>query len=150
MTPFNLIKAQMGKMVPFATHAGVLVDSIGPGTGTASLQHEKQTSNHIGTMHAGALFTLGETASGAAMLGAFAPRVLEIEPVAASANIQYVRIAKGPIRAEATVGTAVETLMEDLNANGKTQFDATIRMLDQKERVVALMTVEWSVRLKKP
>src|SRR5262245_52594317 len=57
--------------VPFAHHARVDVLEIGEGTGRARMPDSPELRNHIQSLHAGALFTLGETASGSAMLGAF-------------------------------------------------------------------------------
>ena len=67
MTPFDALRAQLSAAVPFAAHVGVALETIGEGTATATLEQRRDTSNHIATMHAGALFTLAEAASGAAM-----------------------------------------------------------------------------------
>ena len=69
MTPFDAIKAQLSAIVPFASYVGVALGEIGEGEATATLEQSHNTSNHIATMHAGALFTLAEAASGAAMAG---------------------------------------------------------------------------------
>ena len=55
--------------------------------------------NHVGSQHAGALFSAGEAASGAAFVGAFAERMGEITPLARTAEISYLKLAKGPITA---------------------------------------------------
>jgi acyl-coenzyme A thioesterase PaaI-like protein len=47
----------------------------------------------LGTPHAGALFTLAETASGAAMAGGFAELILGLRPVAKESRIQYQKVA---------------------------------------------------------
>ena len=60
MTPFDALKAQLSAVVPFAAYVGVEITDIGEGTATTILTQSQNTSNHIATMHAGALFTLGE------------------------------------------------------------------------------------------
>ena len=72
MTPYDMIKAHLSKAVPFANHTGVVIEELAAGTARATLALRPEVSNHIGTMHAGAVFTLAEAASGAAMAGAFA------------------------------------------------------------------------------
>src|SRR5258706_7795561 len=69
---YETIRAQMAAAVPFARHVGIELVEIVPGKGVATLDETATSVNHIGSQHAGALFTLGETASGAAMAGAFA------------------------------------------------------------------------------
>ena len=67
MNPYEMLKAQLSAVVPFASYVGVELGTIGEGTATATLDQSHNTSNHIATMHAGALFTLAEAASGGGM-----------------------------------------------------------------------------------
>ena len=83
MTLYETIRTQMTSTVPFARHAGVTITEVADGRAFARLPETPESVNHIGSQHAGALFTLGETASGAAMAGAFAQVLLAIRPVAA-------------------------------------------------------------------
>ena len=103
MTPFDMIKAHMAHAIPFANHVGIELIDIGDGTATATatLEQRPETSKPIKTQHAGAMSTLGEAASGGALGGALAPVFLEVRPVAAGAQIRYVKIAMGRPRATA-------------------------------------------------
>ena len=145
MNLYAMIKAHLSAAVPFAAHVGVVLDEIGPGTATASLDQSRATSNHIATMHAGALFTLAEAASGAAMAGMFAERLASLRPVAASAMIAYMKPAKGMITAHAAVEGTGEDLLAALDAEGKVRFAVSVRMVDAEGREVAAMTVDWHV-----
>lgn len=145
MTPFDALKAQLSAIVPFASHVGVALGEIGEGTATATLEQSHNTSNHIATMHAGALFTLAEAASGAAMAGMFLERLAMLRPVAASSTIAYVRPAKGTITAQAVVDGDKAALFAALDAEGKVRFPVTIRMEDSSAREVAQMSVDWHV-----
>ena len=100
MTDFEALCVQLAAATPFARHAGVEIVEIADGLATARLVQAEQLSNHIGTVHAGALFTLGETASGAAMVGAFAEVATQMRPLATSAKISYLKLASGiaPVR----------------------------------------------------
>ena len=82
-----VLKTHVAEAVPFAKHAGVEIVEIADGFAVAQLTQSEQRSNHLGSIHAGAIFTLGETASGAAMIGAFAQMATMIRPVATSAKI---------------------------------------------------------------
>src|SRR5689334_14965752 len=80
-SPYELIKRGFGSAVPFAANALVEVVEVGAGLGIARLQDAPKVHNHIGSVHAGAMFMLGETASAAAMLGVFAEQMSSIRPV---------------------------------------------------------------------
>jgi acyl-coenzyme A thioesterase PaaI-like protein len=99
MSIYETIRAQMGAAVPFAKHVGIELLEIAPGKGVAILGETATSVNHIGSQHAGALFTLGETASGAAMAGTFADLMLNIRPVASDASLEYRKLARGKITA---------------------------------------------------
>ena len=76
---------------------------VGEGRGVITLPDDERLHNHVGSQHAGALFSAGEAASGAAFVGAFAEHLGNITPLARSADISYLKLAKGPITATGTL-----------------------------------------------
>lgn len=146
MQMFDIIRAQMAASVPFAKHTGVALLEIGAGTAVAQLEQSADSVNHIGSQHAGALFTLGETASGGAMSGAFAEMIMSIRPVAAAAEIRYLKIAKGTVTARAKTATPPEDLLAVLKAARKATFDVDVVMSAEDGTDVATMRVVWDVR----
>jgi acyl-coenzyme A thioesterase PaaI-like protein len=146
MTIFEMIRAQLAKTVPFAAHVGVEIAEVANGQATARLEQTPTTVNHIASQHAGALFTLGEAASGAAMAGAFATRLAAIRPVAGSAQIRYTRVAKGTITARATIDQGVDRLTAKLDAENKIAFDVAVTMTDEAGEDVANMKVAWHLK----
>lgn len=145
MTPFDMIKSHLDSAVPFATYVGVKLLEIGDGTASAELEQRNEVSNHIQSMHAGAMFTLGEAASGAAMAGALAPVILNMRPVAAVANIAFRKVAKGTLTAHAKTSQSGEALMEEISAKGKVAFDVLVDIRDSSGDSVVEMTVNWYV-----
>ena len=146
MTMFDMIRAQLATTVPFATHVGVEITEVASGQATARLEQTPTTVNHIASQHAGALFTLGEAASGAAMAGAFATRLAAIRPVAGAAEIRYMRVAKGTITATAAIDEHVDGLTAKLDAEGKIAFDVNVTMDDEAGEEVANMKVAWHLK----
>jgi acyl-coenzyme A thioesterase PaaI-like protein len=144
---FDIIKAQMGSNIPFASHAGVVITDVASGRAEATLEQSDVSINHLKTQHAGALFTLGETASGAAMAGAIAPVLLVARPVASNARIAYVRSARGTITAIAQTTIAPEAIMAQLTESKRAIFDVAVDLTDTSGETVASMVVEWNVRL---
>lgn len=144
MDMFQVIKEQFN--VPFAIHAGVEITDVADGHGTALMPQTDTSINHIGSQHAGALFTLGEAASGAAMAGAFAPVILEIRPIAGKADITYTKVAKGTITATSKTLLSSAELLEKLNVDGKVAFDVAVDLTNSDGEKVAQMTVAWHVK----
>ncbi len=142
---YDLIKAQLTQSVPFAQHVGVALEEVGAGTATALLPSQPHLLNHIQTQHAGALFSAGETASGAAVVGAFAERMFEIRPIATEATIRYVKKAVGPIRASAQTDKPVAELTTLLDEHKRVGFQVAVTLRDESGTTVAEMTVGWLV-----
>jgi uncharacterized protein (TIGR00369 family) len=150
MTDFDAIAQGMTQAVPFAGHLGLEITSVGEGEATVRLPERQELTNHVGSQHAGALFTVAETASGAAFVGAFAERLGEVTPLARNAEISYEKIAKGPIDATARLGVPKEEALATLDADGKVVFPCEIELADADGTRVATATVHWHVRLNKP
>ena len=145
MTPYDMILQHLNTSVPFATHTGVRLLEIGDGTARAELDQRSETSNHIDTQHAGAMFTLGEAASGAAMAGALAPVILKARPVASTAQIAYKKIAKGTLTAHARTDQEASGLLSTLTSVGKVTLDVSVDIKDASGDTVVEMTVNWHV-----
>ncbi len=147
MTDFDMIAAGMSQAVPFAAHLGLEITNIAEGESTVVLPERIELTNHVGSQHAGALFTLAETASGAAFVGAFAERLGEVTPLAKSAEISYEKIAKGPIEARAKLAVPKAEALATLDGEGKVVFPCEIEMSDADGQRIATATVQWHVRL---
>ena len=150
MTDFDLIAKGMSQAVPFVGYLGVEVVEIAEGEATALLPDRGELLNHVGSQHAGALFTAAETASGAAFVGAFAERMGDLTPLARSAEISYEKIANGTITAKARLGIPAAEALATLDAEGKVEFPCEVELTDADGTVVAAASVRWHVRLKKP
>jgi uncharacterized protein (TIGR00369 family) len=150
VTDFDAIAQGMTQAVPFAGHLGLEITSVAEGKSVVVLPERQELTNHVGSQHAGALFTVAETASGAAFVGAFAERLGEVTPLARSAEISYEKIAKGPIEASATLGVPAAEALATLDAEGKVEFPCEVKLADGSGTQVATATVHWHVRLNKP
>ena len=145
MSPYEMIKTHLSAAVPFANHVGVELVEIGDGTATARLAQRAEVENHIGSMHAAAMFALGEAASGAALAGALAPVILTMRPVAATSQIAFKKVAKGTLTAHAKTSADGASLMSTITQEGKVAFDVTVDVKDAQGDTVVEMTVNWYV-----
>jgi uncharacterized protein (TIGR00369 family) len=145
---FDAIAKGMAMAVPFVGHLGIEIVEISAGEATVRLPRRPELNNHVGSQHAGALFTAAETASGAAFVGAFAVRMGDVTPLARRAEIDYVKVANGPITASAKLGVDAAEALAILDAEGKVEFPCEVELSDGDGNLVATATVDWHVRLK--
>ena len=144
----ELIAKSMGTAVPYIGHMGIEVTEMDEGEATALLPDRPELHNHVGSQHAGALFGVAETASGAAFVGAFAGRMGDLTPLARSAQISYLKVARGPIEARAKLGLPAAEALAALDADGRVDFSVEVELTDAEGATVATATVDWNVRLK--
>src|ERR1044072_2580489 len=150
MTDFDAIAKGMTQAVPFAGYLGLEITSVGEGEAVVRLPERPELTNHVGSEHAGSLFTAAEAASGGAFVGAFAERLGEITPLARSAEVSYEKIAKGPIDARARLGVPAVEALATLDAEGKGEVPCMVELVEGRGLRVAPATVHWHVRLNKP
>ncbi|QDG74250.1 DUF4442 domain-containing protein [Janthinobacterium tructae] len=146
---YDRIKQQMMDTLPFVRLLGISIDDIGAGTSKVSMPEDPKLHNHLGTQHAGALFTLAETASGAAMAGGFAELILGLRPVAKESRIQYQKLARGATRAEGRVPGDLTALKAQLAQDGKVAFPVEVDIFDSEGTLAAQVTVDWYLSQKR-
>lgn len=144
---FEAIRGGLQTAIPYNQHLGLEILEIAPAHGVVRLPDTETLRNHVGSQHAGALFSLGEAASGAAFVGAFAARLAELTPLAERAEIAYRKIALGAITATATLGTPAEDVDAALDAEGRARFPVGVELVNGAGDAVAEMTVHWFVRV---
>jgi acyl-coenzyme A thioesterase PaaI-like protein len=133
--------------LPFNKHVGLSVDVAEDGRGTVSLADSAALHNHIGTLHAGALFTAAEAASGAAILGSFADKMAELTPLALDARIEYLKVAKGSITAVATMRrTKSDVLAEFATAEKGVKVEVDVVITDAAGTAATKVLVTWYLR----
>ena len=143
---YEPIKAGLAKAIPMNTHLGLELVEVGDGRGVVRLPDDPRMRNHVGSQHAAGLFAAAEFASGAAMTGALFAHLASAIPLAAAADIQYKKLAKGRVLATARLAESGVAIAERLNADGRAQFVAEIELTDEQGVVVATMSVKWHVR----
>ena len=143
--PDTFLKTFFEENVPFARHTGIKLLEITTGYGSAVLHDCADTKNHMGTQHAGALFTLGEAASGAACVVIFADQLLDVRAVITRATIRYERTARGSILAKGRMRCAVGDVEREFLQTGSTAYAIDVVLEDESGVQVAVMEVFWEV-----
>lgn len=140
------LEVALNAAVPFASHARVTVTAASAAGAAAGIPDAPELRNHVGSQHAGALFTLAEAASGAAMMGAFADLMANVTPLVRQAAIRYQHVARGPIKAEARLSEAAEQLRATLATAGRVSFKVLVALRDEGDQQVADAEYEWVLR----
>ncbi|MFF8914164.1 DUF4442 domain-containing protein [Streptomyces sp. NPDC015032] len=102
--------------------------------------------NHVGGPHAGAMFTLAESASGAIVIAAFGDQMSRAVPLAVKAEIGYKKLAKGVVTATATLARPVADVVAELDEGKRPEFPVAIEIRRADGAVTGEMTVVWTLR----
>jgi len=145
------VAAAMQQAVPFArtldiSIVDVTMDGADGVRAIAEMPDNPAAHNHVGGPHAGALFTLGETASGAVVMAAFGDQLERAVPLAVRAEISYRRLAMGPLRATARLGRPVGEVVDELDTGVRPEFAVNVEIATLDGVPTAELTVIWTLR----
>jgi acyl-coenzyme A thioesterase PaaI-like protein len=102
--------------------------------------------NHLGGPHAGAMFTLAESASGAIVFVAFGDQLSRAVPLPVHAEIDFEKVARGTVTATAELGRPVADIIAELDAGQRPEFPVRVRIQREDGAVTGEMTVVWTLR----
>ena len=101
--------------------------------------------NHIGTMYAGSLFTVGEYVGGPIFMASFDHT--KYYPIVKALSIQYRRPATTDVTVEASLSKEeVEAVQKEADANGKADWKMDLELKDKSGQVCCLMQGVWQMR----
>ncbi|MCY9786502.1 DUF4442 domain-containing protein [Nocardiopsis sp. EMB25] len=142
----EMVKSGFLAAVPFARTLGVTFTDLDFDRAVMRLPDNADHHNHVGGPHAGAMFTLAESASGAIVIGAFSDQLERAVPLAVSAEIRYLKLAMGDVTAEATLGRTREEVVAELDEGKRPEFPVEIELRTDDGTVTGRMTVVWTLR----
>ncbi len=143
---FHDLVAQMPKAVPMVGTLNIEFLDLDPQRVVLRLPDQPEYRNHIGGPHAGAMFTLAETATGAIVLGNFGMHLDRATPLAVDATIRYKRIAMGPLYAEALMHDTPESIMARLEAGGRPEFRIEVTLATEDWNVTGEASFLWTLK----
>ena len=143
---YELVKNQMPKQVPMVGTLNIEYLELDPAHALLRMPDQAEYHNHIGGIHAGAMFTLAETASGAIVLAEFGDRFDEYVPLAVTATIRYLKVAMGPLTAEATMDTTPAEVLAQMEAGVRPEFNIVVAIRDEGGNQTGEMTILWTLK----
>ncbi|GHE47698.1 DUF4442 domain-containing protein [Streptomyces longispororuber] len=144
------IGEMLAATVPMARTLNLEFVETTPERAVVVLPDQGDYHNHVGGPHAGAMFTLGESASGAIVLAAFGDQLSRAVPLAVRADIAYKKLAMGTVRATATLGRPAAEVVAELDAGRRPEFPVRIDITREDGAVTGEMSVTWTLRPNDP
>lgn len=140
------IGQMMADTVPMVRTLGLEFSETSGERAVVSLPDQSAFHNHVGGPHAGAMFTLAESASGAVVLAAFGDQLDRAVPLAVRAEIGYKKLAMGPVTATAELGRPAAEVLGELDAGGRPEFPVEVRITREDGAVTGEMNIVWTLR----
>jgi uncharacterized protein (TIGR00369 family) len=132
--------------VPMARTLGLEYLETSAEQAVLRLPDQPDFHNHVGGPHAGAMFTLGESASGAVVLAAFGEQLSRAVPLAVRADIAYRKLAKGPVTATAVLNRPAAEVVAELDRGERPEFTVGVEITREDGAVTGEMTIVWTLR----
>jgi len=144
MTDRSPITNLLENGIPFVHRCGLKVLELEPGRVKVLMPFEGN-GNHIGTMYAGALFTLAEIPGGALFLSSF--DATKFFPIVKDMQIQFKKPARTDVTAEFTLSKErVAELQETADRAGKCDFSLEGELVDANGEIVAISRGLYQIR----
>jgi len=133
--PLELVRQLTEEQIAFVKRSGLKAEVLEPGR-VSLLMPLAGNQNHIGSMYAGALFTLAEIPGGALFLTSFDAQ--HFYPIIKEMNLRFRRPATGDIRVEARLEDAqIQALQKQATEEGKADYVLELQLIDESGEVVA-------------
>ncbi|HEY0057446.1 MAG TPA: DUF4442 domain-containing protein [Pedobacter sp.] len=111
-----------------------------------TLEDNDKYTNHLGTVHASALFSLAEATSGQYLLTNFPDYKESLIPVVRKADVKYKKPAFGQIYSSATIiDDTIENINHQIATRGRAIVKLRINLFDSKKVSVMTADFEWFV-----
>jgi uncharacterized protein (TIGR00369 family) len=135
---------------PFIRTLGLEVVALDDDHALLRLPHAEAVLNHVGGPHAGAIFSLGESAAAALMVQRFGSWLDRTVPLAVSGQIRWLRLARSGVTAEARMLRPAAEVLAELERGGHPEWDTRVVFRREDDGAeCAEMTVVLTLRPRK-
>ncbi|KAF1061391.1 MAG: hypothetical protein GAK45_02237 [Pseudomonas citronellolis] len=142
--PIDLIRQLTEEQIAFVRRSGLKAETLDHGHVVLRMPLAGN-ENHIGSLYAGALFTLAELPGGVLCLTAF--DLQRFYPVVREVNLKFLRPALSDIRVEARLASEhLEAIQAQAEQAGKADFALELELTDAQGEVVARSSAVYQLR----
>lgn len=144
--PVEIARQLTEEQIAFVKRSGLKAEVLEPGFVRLCMPLQGN-QNHIGSMYAGALFTLAEIPGGALFLTSFDAQ--RFYPIIKEMNLRFRRPATGDIQVEARLSIEeIARLEEQASQQGKAEYLLELQLTDGNGEVVAESRGHYQLRLR--
>jgi len=128
--------------IPFVELVGVKQEN-----NTLSLEYKENLLNHLNTLHAGAQFTLAESASGIYLKELFPQLVDKVVPILRGSKIKYKKPVYKKLTAFANVDESqIEKFSELFNKKNRASIEVSVELIDTDKTIVSISSFSWFIQ----
>jgi acyl-coenzyme A thioesterase PaaI-like protein len=142
--------APLRNTVPFHDHAQIEILDAPRGQGRARIPDIAELRNHLGTVHGGMLFAVGEVTAAAAMMRLLGADMTRVRAITRKATVEYLKPARGAISGTGEVGMTRDEIFLALELQPSLNVPISVALSDAAGVVVAKLQVDWFVGRPKP
>jgi acyl-coenzyme A thioesterase PaaI-like protein len=138
-------------VVPFAKLAGVRVTELSADHAVAELPDSQDLKNHVGTVHAAAMYLAADVACAVAFIGAAPAALAQVEWTVVRGSLStFLKPALGRIRAVGTVSERDMRAIARRGAAGRFDVDGRALLYDDNDVLVARFSFDYACQLAAP
>ncbi|WJN59040.1 YiiD C-terminal domain-containing protein [Pseudomonas sp. SO81] len=142
--PAEMARVFTEEKIDFVKRSGLKAEELEPGFVRLRMPLAGN-QNHIGTLYAGALFTLAEIPGGALFLTSF--DVQRFYPLIKEMNLRFRRPATSDISVEARLDAEeIERIQNEAEREGKAEYRLALQLKDADGQVVAETSALYQLR----
>jgi uncharacterized protein (TIGR00369 family) len=128
---------------PFLRFLDIQPALLGPDDVVLRLPTRKVISNHLGGLHGGAQFTLGESTALTAAVFSLGKPLDQVAVLTRSATISYQKAAQGDLTAHARImHEERESLQITWDTKKRVRLNVPVELTDSMGQIVTVLTVE--------
>lgn len=143
------IQQMLDENIPMTSFLQVKVEEMSPGAVRLRMPFAPQALNHLGTIYAGAIFSLAEIAGGVAMVSAFDPT--QFFMVVRRLEIEYLRPAQSDLVCAPRLSPEViAQVRANIAEQGKSDLPLPVEVIDAEGQVVARLQATYYLRSQRP
>lgn len=140
------VGAFLSQTVPMVRTLNLEYVETTPERAVLRLPDQAEFHNHVGGPHAGAMFTLAESASGAIVIAAFGDQLQRAVPLAVRSEIAFKKLAMGAVTATAVLGRPIPEVLAELDAGERPEFPVQVSIQRADGAVTGEMSIIWTLR----
>ncbi len=110
------------------------------------LEHKKEYQNHLGTIHASALFALAESSSGEFLFNQLRDYNLDVIPVVRKVEMKYSKPARGTVFSKASIiDSDIKEILSELNKTKRTIVKVRVDIYNEESEKLLTSRFDWFI-----